>query len=101
MKKANYPKGVRIILDNGGVSADRYTAVYGKDFDYKDERGVVWYLYRAMNRYPLHPQGIGMSAQTEVPFWKKGARYRKMTKKVSWEDLPEQVRECVLLDLHA
>lgn len=100
MGKANYPKGVRIVLDNGGKSADRYTAVYGEAFDYRDDRGVTWYAYRAMNSVPFHPQyGIGLFAQTEYPFWKRGARYRGECKRVAWDALPADVQRCITLDL--
>lgn len=43
------------IYDNGGTTADRYTAVY---MDRRNPSGL--YDARGMSAHPFHPQGVGM-----------------------------------------
>jgi hypothetical protein len=94
--RKSYPEGVCGIYDNGGRSADRYTAVFDPFRDEMDGR-VYWY-YLAMSAHPFHPQGAGISDCT-VGFrpgscgnsgWSNACG-----KVIEWEDLPEDCQTAV------
>jgi len=78
-------KNVRI-YDNGGKSADRYTAVY---MTMPEGRGL--YGARAMNDMPFHPQGIGMFVSASVG--------RHLGKRISFEALPVDCQRLIRFDL--
>jgi hypothetical protein len=94
------PRMVRC-YDNGGKTADRYTAVFTGVYRHKTG-GVFWDL--AMNREPFHPQGIGQSGESRTQIDRP--RYSHLGKKVAFNKLPCEVRQCVrqtyvyLWDIH-
>lgn len=78
-------KRVRL-YDNGGKTADRYTAVY---LDHVERGGM--YGCRGMSSDPFHPQGVGMYGAA-MPG-------RHLGRRISWEDLPAPCRRAVEADL--
>lgn len=84
------PKALLAVYDNGGKSADRYTALYGAPL-WEPEMGTMLPA-RFMSTYPSHPQGIGIFG--EHPAHERGALGRK----VRFLDLPEPVRRCIIND---
>lgn len=84
------PKALLAVYDNGGRSADRYTALYGAPIWTPEYGRKV--PCRFMSKYPSHPQGIGLSG--EVPAWNRAPFGRK----VRFLDLPPDVRRCIVAD---
>lgn len=84
------PEGLLACYDNGGKSADRYTALYGPPL-WEPSRGSMLPA-RFMSTYPTHPQGIGLFG--EHPAWDRAALGRK----VRFLDLPEDVRRVIIRD---
>lgn len=89
--RADYPKGVRRITDNGGNSADRYTVEYEP---YRDERGEVWQSYVAMSGAPFHPQGVGLHGERQGWGYPRPGRHL-----LNFADLNEDCKRVVLQDL--
>ena len=84
------PRALLAVYDNGGKSADRYTALYGAPLwtpEYGNEVPA-----RFMSTHPSHPQGIGIFGQ--CPAWDR-SRYGR---KVKFSDLPEGVKRCIIAD---
>lgn len=71
-----------VVLDNGGETVDRYTAVY------PDGEG------RGMSENPFHPQGFGQYIGPVDPAWIAETTDRRLT----FEDLPPQVLKCIEMD---
>ncbi len=71
--------------DNGGKTADRYTAVY---MDVDEGRGL--YGARGMSEHPSHPQGVGMYC-TAMPG-------RHLGKRIAFDQLPPDCQRLVLAD---
>lgn len=93
------PRWLRI-YDNGGETADRYTAVYSGLKMYAKGYGSV-HPYVNMSSNPFHPQGVGMHGETYVspiddPFT-KGAR-SALGKRIPLADLPIPCQALVLQD---
>jgi len=91
--------GVRI-YDNGGRSADRYTAVYtGR---YQHLTGGV-YHYTAMSEHPFHPQGVGLHGEDHRRIDNRGygdkGGYSHLGKAITFDDLPLDCRRMVLGDM--
>lgn len=86
--------------DNGGESADRYTAVYLKPYNETDK----WYGYRAMSESPCHPQGIGLYSETrhctiDFPSVRLGRKHKSLGKRIRFSDLPQACQDLVIKDL--
>lgn len=84
------PSALLAVYDNGGKSADRYTALYGAPL-WQPSMGSMLPA-RFMSAYPSHPQGIGLFG--EHPAWDRAALGRK----VRFLDLPDDVRHCIIRD---
>ncbi len=89
------PRYVRC-YDNGGPekengTIDRYTVVFTGHYTHKTGR-QHWYL--AMNGAPFHPQGFGQHGEsaTQIDY----PVYSHLGKKVKFDDLPEETKQCVL-----
>lgn len=82
-------KNVRI-YDNGGKSADRYTAVY-LDTRHASAYGSILYDCRAMSSNPFHPQGIGQHSECRIT--------KHLGKQIDFSDLPEDCQKAVIQDL--
>ncbi|AET95309.1 hypothetical protein BYI23_E001480 (plasmid) [Burkholderia sp. YI23] len=80
-------KKVRI-YDNGGQTADRYTAVYM----FEPERNGLFGA-RGMDANPYHPQGIGMCC-TAVPG-------RHLGRRVGLSDMPEACQRLIRNDVQS
>lgn len=81
------PKALLAVYDNGGRSADRYTALYGAPlWNESMGRNVPC---RFMSENPFHPQGVGIFGD-HPSYWRNS-----LGKKVRFLDLPEQVRRCI------
>lgn len=78
-------KDVRV-YDNGGKTADRYTAVY---LSMREGSGL--YGARAMNETPFHPQGIGMFVSAALG--------RHLGKRIAFEALPVDCQKLIRSDL--
>lgn len=75
--------------DNGGKTADRYTAVY---MDEPEDPHNRWtYACLAMNRYPFHPQGIGIHGIAMIG--------KHLGKRIRFTDLPADCQKVVTRDL--
>lgn len=85
------PRALLAVYDNGGKTADRYTALYGAPFwDFETYgRNVPG---RAMSENPFHPQGIGL--YIEHPAHLRDSLGRK----VRFCDLPNKVQQCIRQD---
>lgn len=84
------PKYVRC-YDNGGRSFDRYTVVFtGR---YKNDHS---YEYVGMSAHPFHPQGFGQHGEHTQPI--DYPTYSHLGKKISFDQLPEDCKKCVLQD---
>lgn len=86
------PKYVRC-YDNGGRTADQYTVVFTGRYRHKTGN-EFWVL--GMNKYPFHPQGIGM--HLTYPYQIDYPTYGHLGKKIKFTDLPEDCRKAVLQD---
>lgn len=75
-----YPQGSVRIYDNGGKTADRYTAVYMD----QPERQPNTFAAVGMSERPFHPQGFGQHC-TAMPGRHLGRRVNRM-------DLPQDCR---------
>lgn len=84
------PPALLAVYDNGGKSADRYTALYGAPIWTPSYGRKV--PARFMSVYPSHPQGIGLSG--EVSAFDRAALGRK----VRFADLPTDVKRCIVAD---
>lgn len=63
-----------IIYDNGGITIDRYTAVYK---DWPGNKGL--FQARAMSAYPFHPQGFGQMCEALIgPHLGKRIAFKKL-----------------------
>lgn len=81
------PRYIRL-YDNQGETIDRYTCVFtGR---YKGSKGQKIHL--GMSSDPFHPMGVGMHGEGVID--KEG--YSHLGKKVKFEDMPEQVKKCIL-----
>ena len=82
------PKATMKFYDNGGKTADRYTAVFLYD---RDSRNGT-YTYVGMSGTPFHPLGIGYHGE--------GARLGKhLGKRISFAALPLDCQRLVMRDL--
>lgn len=96
------PRWVRC-YDNGGETADRYTAVFSK----KSDNG--WFSYRGMSEHPYHPQGVGMSGQNQFSpvdtiggLWPPAiGRRNHLGKRILFSDLPADCQRPVVDDYKA
>lgn len=87
---AGAPPALLAVYDNGGKSADRYTALYGYPiWTPSDGRNVPG---RTMSIYPSHAQGIGLTC--EVKAYDRACLGRKVT----FESLPPDVKRCIIAD---
>ncbi len=75
-----YPRGSIRIYDNGGKTADRYTAVF---LD-QPERTPGLFACLAMSANPMHPQGFGQHS-TAMPG-------RHLGRRINRADLPQDCR---------
>lgn len=87
---AGAPKALLAVYDNGGKSCDRYLALYGAPLWTPDMGATL--PARSMSERPSHPQGIGLSC--EVKAYDRAA----FGKKVRFEDLPPDVKRCIIAD---
>lgn len=93
------PRWVRV-YDNGGSTADRYTAVFTGRYR-KSSREDFCYL--GMSENPFHPQGVGMHGSSSRPVdtdekgWAPAVgKKNHLGVRIRFEDLPEKCRKCVL-----
>lgn len=84
------PKALLAVYDNGGKTADRYTAIYGAPLWSHEWCRVGCLPCRSMSADPFHPQGVGMFGEAE--------RGPHLGRKVRFLDLPEPVRRCIVAD---
>lgn len=88
------PEGLLDLFDDPGF-ADRYTAIYREVHEHP--RGD-YLIGRGMSANPFGPQGFGVSFEMAAldlgPY-----RDRVRRKRIAWADLPEQVQECIRMDL--
>lgn len=80
-----------VLYDNGGESADRYTAVIPFDAS-KDFNGSKC-VYFGFNHCPNHPMGIGQSGESKEFIHKPSGKH--LGKKIHFEDLPEKAAQAV------
>lgn len=84
------PDALLACYDNGGKSADRYTALYGAPlWDPVYGRNVPC---RFMSTHPSHPMGVGIFA--DHPSHDRASLGRK----VRFLDLPPDVQSCIRRD---
>lgn len=74
------------IYDDGGKTADRYTAVFC-------EPGRTQHDCLGMSADPFHPQGVGQHSTAVCG--------KHLGKRVSFSDVPPAVRECIMQDVRA
>lgn len=93
------PRYVRC-YDNGGRSMDRYTVVYTGRYK---QIGVPAGQYKKNSRYfeyigmSAHPfQGFGQHGEHTQPIDRPS--YSHLGKKISFDELPEDCKQCVLQD---
>lgn len=86
------PKKIRI-YDNGGETADRYTAVLTRSVGYLEGYGRQFF-YIGMSGAPFHPQGIGMSGEANRRI--DQPTYRHLGKRIKWDVLNADVQRCIL-----
>lgn len=84
------PPALLAVYDNGGKSADRYTALYGAPLWEPSFGHMV--PCRFMSQHPSHPQGIGLFG--EHPANDRAALGRKVT----FKSLPAEVQRCIMSD---
>lgn len=90
--------------DNGGQTADRYTAVYLKPALYDKSIRSYIYWHRFMSDHPTSPQGVGTSGENaSVPLDRVpapiGRKHSILGKRILFQDLPLDVQRCVIDDL--
>jgi hypothetical protein len=82
------PKHINL-YDNGGESADRYTCCF-------KNLKLGFFPYLGMSSNPFHPQGVGLhnehTQRIDYP------KYAHLGKKISWNDLPNDVKCCIWQD---
>ena len=89
------PRYVRC-YDNGGTekggSFDRYTVVFTGHY----KKDGYYFEYLGMSARPFHPQGFGQhgESQTQIDY----PTYSHLGKKISFGQLPEDCKLCVLQD---
>jgi hypothetical protein len=83
------PKYVRC-YDNGGETADRYTIVFTGNYTSRTN-GSHWVI--GCSGDPFHPLGIGMTDEYDYLIDKP--KYSHLGKKVSFDTLPEKVKQYV------
>lgn len=97
------PRYVRC-YDNGGETADRYTAVFsGRHASARIDRV---FPYLGMSAAPFHPQGFGQHGETrdkpcDVDRWGFPAamgRKNHLGRRIPFADLPEDCRKLVMQD---
>lgn len=82
--------------DNGGKSADRYTACWPLEkvrINGTYPRGVT-YPYIAMSENPFHPMGVGMHGDSAY------LPSRSLGKKISFAELPMDCQTLVMHDIN-
>lgn len=86
-----YPKGVKVVYDNGGKTIDRYTVYYSRSF--WPAPGPLLYACVGMNGKPFHPQG----------FWQHGEGMigRHNGRRIAFGQLPADCQKLVRQDLNA
>src|SRR6266404_5211679 len=99
-KQSLMPNGVPRYIrcyDNGGKTMDRYTVVYTGNYRGRcgTEFEKCWYQHRCMSAFPFHPQGIGMSgeSQDQIDINKWGfapavGRKNHLGKRIPFSELP-------------
>lgn len=85
------PKYVRC-YDNGGKTFDRYTVVFTGRY----KKSGRYFEYLGMSAQPFHPQGFGQHGESSRPVDRP--TYSHLGKKISFNDLPEDCKQCVLQD---
>ncbi len=81
------PKTLLAVYDNGGKTADRYTALYGEPIWIAKYQRPGLLPCRSMSADPFHPQGVGMFGECE--------RGPHLGRKVRFADLPLAVQRCI------
>ena len=85
-----------VLLDDGGVTADRYTLFSAKPTVYPGAllRDAV-HQYIGFNGNPYHPQGFGMHGEISVAQYNghKRERFRSLGKPVKLDTLPPQAQK--------
>ena len=80
--------GIKAIYDNGSKTFDRYTVVYDSHNESSDKR---FWDCRGMSENPTHPQGYGIYGTCMLG--------NHLGEKITFEDLPEEVKQIVVRDL--
>jgi len=88
------PKYVRC-YDNGGKTFDRYTVVFTGRYN----KGGRYFEYLGMSAHPFHPQGFGQHGESNLPIDRP--IYSHLGKKITFDQLPEDCKLCVLQDYKA
>ena len=90
-----------VILDNGGETFDRYSAIFiNQQVMQDDYPGLVWYV--GMSENPYHPQGFGQHGETKLnhddpnEIAKEKAHWGK---RIKISDLPEKARHLVISEI--
>ena len=84
------PKYVRC-YDNKGETQDRYTVVFTGHYTHIT---VGAHVYLGMSADPFHPCGIGQHGESRTPIDRP--RYSHLGSKVTFDELPNKVQQCVL-----
>lgn len=92
------------LYDNGGTSADRYTAVYTGRYRHNN---CGEFFHRAMSENPFHPMGVGMagSSSQQLDYTGSGwggvpiGRKCHLGTRIPFEVAPPKVQLCIAQDL--
>lgn len=97
------PHYVRI-YDNGGKTADRYTAVFtGKGHTYEHASGF-WHPVLGMSGAPFHPQGFCQHEEFDTVIdapqgWPPAiGRKCHLGVRINFQDLPYDCRKAIMID---
>ena len=94
------PEYILDVLDNKGLSCDRYTILLcGSELISDGTRAGTYISYLSMSEAPAHPQGISLTGEL-APHEAAGYRYRSKHHRIRWLDLPENIREHVKARIH-
>ncbi len=79
------------IFDNGGETADRYTAVI--PFDASEDFNGSKCVYFGFNEHPAHPLGIGQSGESNQFIHKPSGKH--LGKRIKFNGLPPDAQRAL------
>jgi hypothetical protein len=91
------PRYIRVYDNNtkGAGTFDRYTVVFTGRYN----KSGIYYEYLGMSAHPFHPQGFGQHGESNQPIDRP--TYSHLGKKITFDQLPEDCKLCVLQDYKA